>query len=89
MSERRVEVHDHEIAYDGYFRIERYRLSHSLHNGGMSKPLIRELFERGPCCGRPALRSGAGFGGSGGAIPHRSPCRRPARLGIGNSGRHH
>lgn len=47
MSERRVEVHDHEIAYDGYFRIERYRLSHSLHNGGMSKPLIRELFERG------------------------------------------
>ncbi|WP_404385737.1 NUDIX domain-containing protein [Caenispirillum salinarum] len=47
MSGRRVEVHDHEIAYDGYFRIERYTVSHSLHDGGMSKPLVRELFERG------------------------------------------
>lgn len=47
MSERRVEVHDHETAYDGYFRIETYRLSHSLHDGGMSEPITRELFERG------------------------------------------
>ncbi|EKV28439.1 ADP-ribose pyrophosphatase [Caenispirillum salinarum AK4] len=47
MSGRRVEIHDHEIAYDGYFRIERYTVSHSLHDGGMSKPLVRELFERG------------------------------------------
>lgn len=47
MSERRVEIEDHEVAYDGYFRIEKYRLRHSLHDGGMSEPVMRELFERG------------------------------------------
>lgn len=47
MSARLVEIHDREIAYNGYFRIERYTLSHSLHKGGMSEPLVRELFERG------------------------------------------
>jgi ADP-ribose pyrophosphatase len=47
MTDRRVEIHKREIAYDGYFRIERYRLSHSLHAGGMSGEIVRELFERG------------------------------------------
>lgn len=37
----------HEVAYQGFFRIERYQLSHQLFAGGWGKELTRELFERG------------------------------------------
>ncbi|MBL8499907.1 MAG: ADP-ribose diphosphatase, partial [Nitrosomonas sp.] len=35
------------ICFEGFFRIEKYRLRHRLFNGGWSRPLSRELFERG------------------------------------------
>lgn len=47
MTDRRVDILDRQIAYDGYFRIERFRLRHALHEGGMSGEMVRELFERG------------------------------------------
>lgn len=47
MSERHVVVEEKTIAYEGYFRIDRYRLRHTLHAGGMSRELVREVFERG------------------------------------------
>ncbi len=47
MTEDRVEVIAKETAYNGYFRIDRYRLRHALHDGGWSGPLVREVFERG------------------------------------------
>ncbi len=47
MTEDRVEVIAKETVFDGYFRIDRYRLRHTLHEGGWSKPLVREVFERG------------------------------------------
>jgi ADP-ribose pyrophosphatase len=37
----------HEIAYQGFFRMDRYQLEHQLYAGGWGSPLTRELFERG------------------------------------------
>jgi ADP-ribose pyrophosphatase len=45
--ERKVEVIDREIGYQGFFRLERVRLRHSLHRGGMSPVLTREILEKG------------------------------------------
>ena len=38
---------EHDIACQGFFRIDRYRLQHELFAGGWNQPLTRELFERG------------------------------------------
>lgn len=42
-----VAVESREVAYRGYFRIDRYRLRHRLFAGGWSEPVVREVFERG------------------------------------------
>ncbi len=42
-----VEIRDREVVYDGYFRMDRYRLRHRLHDGAWSGEVTRELFERG------------------------------------------
>src|SRR3990172_851438 len=47
MAENDVEIIEKRTAYQGYFRIDSYRLRHRLHAGGWSDPLDRELFERG------------------------------------------
>lgn len=47
MAERQVRVIDRTLAFDGYFKIIRYRLAHSLFAGGESPELSREIFERG------------------------------------------
>ncbi len=47
MDQQDVKITDREVVYDGYFRIERYRLRHRLHGGGWSGEVTRELFERG------------------------------------------
>jgi ADP-ribose pyrophosphatase len=44
---RPVVVLAQKIAYDGHFKIIRYRLHHALFAGGMSRELMREVFERG------------------------------------------
>jgi ADP-ribose pyrophosphatase len=44
-----VEILDKRVAYQGYFRIDRLR--HEMFGGGMSKPLEREVFERGHAVG--------------------------------------
>ena len=41
------EILGRETCYQGFFRMERYRLRHSLFQGGMSETVQRELFERG------------------------------------------
>jgi ADP-ribose pyrophosphatase len=48
---RIVEIIEKRVAYQGYFRIDRYRLRHELFGGGMSKPVEREVFERGHAVG--------------------------------------
>lgn len=40
-----------QIVYDGFFRLEKYRLKHALFAGGWSAELSRELFVRGDCVG--------------------------------------
>lgn len=42
-----VAVIDKCVAFQGYFRVDRYRLQHRLHEGGRSPDLVREVFERG------------------------------------------
>lgn len=47
MTRSDVEIIKKEICYDGFFRIERYRIRHRLYNGLWSGEIVRELFERG------------------------------------------
>ena len=47
MIDPRVEIVDKTVCYDGFFRLERYRLRHRLFSGAWSRVLTRELFERG------------------------------------------
>jgi ADP-ribose pyrophosphatase len=42
-----VKIIEHATAYDGYFRIDRYRLRHRVYEGGWSREVMREVFERG------------------------------------------
>ena len=42
-----IELFDREIVYDGYFRLDRYRLRHRQFAGGMGPVLTREILERG------------------------------------------
>jgi ADP-ribose diphosphatase len=46
-----LEIFDRETAYQGFFRIDRYRLRHRLYGGGWSAVLEREVFERGRAVG--------------------------------------
>ena len=45
--EKDVTVIERETVFQGYFRMDRYRLTHSLHEGGNSPELLREVLERG------------------------------------------
>ncbi len=45
--ERKVDLIEKHTVFDGYFQIHHYRLRFSLHEGGMSPALDREVFERG------------------------------------------
>jgi ADP-ribose pyrophosphatase len=47
MSEEKAELVAHEVAFQGYFKVGRYVFRHTLHKGGMSSPVSREVFERG------------------------------------------
>lgn len=42
-----VEIFEKTICFEGFFRLERYCLRHRLFNGDWSRPIVRELFERG------------------------------------------
>ena len=43
------EVSEETTVYDGFFKMTRVRLRHTLFRGGWSNELIRELFHRGAC----------------------------------------
>jgi ADP-ribose pyrophosphatase len=47
MTDPRVEVFEKTVCYQGFFRLDCYRLRHRLFNGTWSRPLVREVFERG------------------------------------------
>lgn len=41
------QILEHDSVYQGYFRVDRYRLRHTLFEGGWSETIQREVFERG------------------------------------------
>jgi ADP-ribose pyrophosphatase len=47
--DKQFEILDKEIVYQGFFRVEKYRLKHTLFGGGWSSEITRELFMRGSC----------------------------------------
>ncbi len=51
MSDAGIQILGREIAYQGFFRIERFRLRHRLFAGGWSGELTREVFERSRAVG--------------------------------------
>ncbi len=58
---RDVDVVEKKTLFQGYFRVDAYRLRHQLHAGGMSGEMRREVFERGHAVAvlpyDPALRA--------------------------------
>jgi len=46
-----VEIVERSVVYDGYFRMDRYRLRYRRFAGGWSGEVVRELFERGHAVG--------------------------------------
>lgn len=46
-----VQVLDHQIPFQGYYRIETFTLRHRLFAGGWSEPMRREMLERGHAVG--------------------------------------
>ncbi|NOQ36269.1 MAG: NUDIX domain-containing protein, partial [Methylococcaceae bacterium] len=42
---------EQKTVYDGFFKLESYKLKHTLFKGGWSEPLQRELFRRSDCVG--------------------------------------
>ena len=47
MDRKDVEILAQETVYNGYFQIDRYRLRHRRHEGGWTREITREVFERG------------------------------------------
>ncbi len=46
---KEFKINHTEIAYKGFFRLEKYQLQHTLYKGGWSAEITRELFMRGNC----------------------------------------
>ena len=46
-----VSIEKEEVAFQGYFRMSKLTLKHSLFEGGQSQSLTRERFDRGPAVG--------------------------------------
>jgi ADP-ribose pyrophosphatase len=46
-----VEILERKTVFQGYFRMDRYRLRHETFAGGMSAPIVREVLERGHAAG--------------------------------------
>lgn len=46
-SDERVELVERKTAYQGYFRLDAYRLRHRTHDGDWTDVMSREVFERG------------------------------------------
>jgi len=47
MASRNVDLIDRTTVFQGYFRIDQYKLRHETFAGGMSEEIVREIFERG------------------------------------------
>ena len=50
MKKSDVEVIDQKTVFQGYFRVDEYKLRHKRFEGGMTEVMTREVFERGHFC---------------------------------------
>lgn len=46
-----IDILEHQTVYQGYFRMDRYRLRHRKFDGGWTDEMVREVFERGHAVG--------------------------------------
>ncbi len=46
---KEFKINNREVVYNGFFRLEKYQLQHTLYQGGWSEEITRELFMRGNC----------------------------------------
>ena len=46
---KQIKIVQHDTVYQGFFRLENFRLKHTLYAGGWSEEINRELFRRGSC----------------------------------------
>jgi ADP-ribose pyrophosphatase len=51
VSDDTLDILGRETVYQGFFRVDRFRLRHRLHDGGWTTPMEREIFERGRTVG--------------------------------------
>lgn len=51
MSDDALEILSRETVFQGFFRVDRFRLRHRLYAGGWTTPMEREIFERGRTVG--------------------------------------
>jgi ADP-ribose pyrophosphatase len=51
MTDDAPEIMEREVVYQGFFRVDRYRLRHRLYGGGWSALITREMMERGSAVG--------------------------------------
>jgi ADP-ribose pyrophosphatase len=51
MSEEALQILERDVAYQGFFRVDRFRVRHRLFSGGWSPELTREVFARGRAVG--------------------------------------
>ena len=79
MSKETAEIVRQEVAFQGYFKVVRYFFRHTLHNGGMSGEISREVFERGQAGGR--RWGGSGLGGGRGEVEGGAGEERRAGVG--------
>lgn len=49
MTDKQFEIIKETSCYNGFFRLTTVELRHTLYKGGWSKPITRELFQRGNC----------------------------------------
>lgn len=49
MTNKVYEILDETTSYDGFFKLKKFTLRHSLYKGGWSQTITRELFHRGNC----------------------------------------
>lgn len=47
MENAKINIISKKICFEGFFRVYKFRLQHSLFAGGVSQPISRELFSRG------------------------------------------
>ncbi|THB68899.1 MAG: NUDIX domain-containing protein [Gammaproteobacteria bacterium] len=45
--EYKYKIHNKQRVFNGFFKVDKYTVSHNLFRGGDSQPFTRELFERG------------------------------------------